>query len=152
MEIILKDADFSQNGIVEPVNAQFQQGAINVLTGGMTTGTGQYDNRDVDMNYYNRRTTIKNIGSSEIAFLLMFYDSNKNYIGYGTSKATGTEASSVGYQGLAANASMSIYDMVRYLVVSNGQWSSDTFNPEDAEYFRISLFEHSASNQMQISK
>lgn len=154
MRMVFKNADFSKTGIIEPISPKLVQCTLDVLKGSITIGSTESYNRTASENLFKmNRTIIKNTGSTGINFYCFFYDNNKNYIGYSTSKETGDSFSSIGFKTLKSGESIDILNFNRYLKVNEGNFSVESFLPKDAAYYRVVIQETYTENlSIELSK
>lgn len=154
MRMIFKNADFSKTGIIESISPKLVQCTLDVLKGIIVIGSTESYNRTASENLFKmNRTIIKNTGSTKIGFYCFFYDNNKNYIGYSTTKETGDSFSSIGVKTLNPGESINILDFNRYLKVNEGNFSADTFQPKNAAYYRVVIQDtYTESLSIELSK
>ena len=154
MRMIFKNADFSKTGIIESISPKLVQCTLDVLKGTIVIGSTESYNRTASENLFKmNRTIIKNTGSTKIGFYCFFYDNNKNYIGYSTTKETGDSFSSIGFKTLNPGESINILDFNRYLKVNEGNFSADTFQPKNAAYYRVVIQDtYTESLSIELSK
>lgn len=152
--MIFKNADFSKTGIIESISPKLVQCTLDVLKGTIVIGSTESYNRTASENLFKmNRTIIKNTGSTKIGFYCFFYDNNKNYIGYSTTKETGDSFSSIGFKTLNPGESINILDFNRYLKVNEGNFSADTFQPKNAAYYRVVIQDtYTESLSIELSK